>query len=161
MVCKILNRIFLKIYRFNKKLYKLKFFGIKVGENLEVYGNVKIFGNRCNIFIGDNCSFNEGVILSANGKIIIGDNVTISSYTLLHTGFLDLDIFPIKQHIYKDIVIGNNVWIASGCIISGGVKIEDNVVIGANSVVLSDLEGGYFYAGSPARKIYKLKGFQK
>ena len=129
---------------------------IKKGKNLQIYGKVKIFGNRCNIKIGDNCSLNEGVILSANGKIIIGNNVTISSYTVLHTGFLDLKQFPKKKHIYKDIVIKDNVWIASHCIIMGGVTINENVVIGANSFVNKDLESGYFYAGNPVKKIRRL-----
>ena len=157
MVCKIVNKFFRKVYDLKRKYYwKIKFFGIKKGTNLQLYGQVKIFGNRCNIQIGNNCSLNEGVILSANGKIRIGNNVSISSYTVLHTGYLDLGKFPNKEHKYSNIIIEDNVWIASHCIIQGGVKIGKNVVIGANSFVSKDLESGYFYAGNPVRKIRKL-----
>ena len=92
--------IFIK-YKIRLFFYKINFLGIKKGKNLQVYGNVKIFGKKDNIIIGDDCSFNEGVILNANEKIKIGNNVTISSYTVLHTGFLDMSQFPKKQHIYK------------------------------------------------------------
>lgn len=156
MFCKIVNKILLRFYLLKNDFYKLKFLGIQYGKNLQIYGNVKIFGNRCNIKIGDNCSFNEGVILSANGKIIIGNNVTISSYSVLHTGKLNINIWPMKSHRYEDIIIKDNVWIASHCIIGSGVVIGENTIIGANSFVNRDLEGGYFYAGNPVRKICKI-----
>jgi len=153
---KVYNKLMYKIYIYKNKLQLVKFIGIKKGKNLQVYGNIKIFGNRCNIIIGSNCSLNEGVMISANSQISFGNNVTISSYSVLHTGYLDLNGFPIKSHIYKPITIGNNVWIASHCIIGGGITIGDNIVIGANSFVNKDLESGYFYAGTPIKKIRKL-----
>ncbi|WP_281950364.1 acyltransferase [Nitrosophilus kaiyonis] len=160
-LCKTINFLNKRIiYKIKNNFYKLKLFGIQYGKNLQIYGNVKIFGNRCNIKIGNNCSLNEGTILSANGKIIIGDNVVISSYSVLHTGKLKINIWPIKEHIYEDIVIENNVWIASHCIISGGVKIGKNVIIGANSFVNRNLESGYFYAGNPVKKICKIENLK-
>lgn len=156
MICKIFNYFNNKYSLIVKNFYKMKFLGVKYGENLQVFGNVKILGNRCNLKIGNDCSFNEGVILNVSGKIIIGNNVTISSYSVLHTGKLNINIWPKKQHLYEDIVIEDNVWIASHCIISGGVKIGKNVIIGANSFVNKDLESGYLYAGNPVKKIYKI-----
>ena len=38
-----------------------------------------------------------------------------------------------------DIVIGNNVWIGSGVIITKGVTIGDNAVVAAGSVVTKDV----------------------
>jgi len=156
LFCKLYNKAMYKVYTYKNKLQLIKFIGIKKGDKLQVYGNTKIFGDSCNIIIGSNCSLNEGVILSANSQILIGDNVTISSYSVLHTGYLDINGFPVKSHIYKPIIIGKNVWIASHCIIGGGVKIGDNIIIGANSFVNKDLESGYFYAGTPVKKIRKL-----
>lgn len=50
--------------------------------------------------------------------------------------------------------IGNNVFIGTGAKIIGGVTIADNVVIGANAVVVKDiLEPGTTWGGVPARKI--------
>ena len=51
-------------------------------------------------------------------------------------------------------IIGNNVYLASGCKVIGNVRIADNCVVGANSVVVKDvIEEGITVAGVPAKKI--------
>lgn len=49
--------------------------------------------------------------------------------------------------------IGNNVYIAPGAKIFGNIKIGDNVVIGANAVVLCDVPDNITVGGIPAKKI--------
>ena len=50
--------------------------------------------------------------------------------------------------------IGDNVTIGSGAKILGSIKIADKTVIGANAVVLNDIqEPGFKYGGIPARKL--------
>jgi len=55
--------------------------------------------------------------------------------------------------------IGNNVFIGWESTILRGVKIEDNVIIGANSVVTKDCLANGVYAGNPARRIAELDDF--
>ena len=51
-------------------------------------------------------------------------------------------------------IIGDRVFISTGARIIGNVKIADNVVIGANAVVVKDiLEPGITVGGVPAKKI--------
>lgn len=52
-----------------------------------------------------------------------------------------------------DIQIGRGTWIASGAIITGGVKIGDNSIIAAGSVVTRDIPDYAIAAGAPARII--------
>ena len=54
-------------------------------------------------------------------------------------------------------VLGNHVFCGVGCCILGGVKIGDNVNIGANSVVVKDVPSNTTVIGNPAR-IVKLNG---
>ena len=49
--------------------------------------------------------------------------------------------------------IGNNVYLAAGCKIMGGVTIGDNVVVSANSLVASDVPSNCTVMGVPARII--------
>ena len=50
--------------------------------------------------------------------------------------------------------IGNNVFIAAGAKVLGGIRIADGVCIGANAVVIKDiLEPNITVGGIPARKI--------
>jgi acetyltransferase-like isoleucine patch superfamily enzyme len=55
----------------------------------------------------------------------------------------------------RDIIIGEDVWLASGCIVLGPCTIGDRCVVAAGAVVSprSELEAGWVYAGVPARKL--------
>lgn len=57
---------------------------------------------------------------------------------------------------YKgDTVIGNDVWIGQNAVILPGVRIGNGAIIGANSVVGSDIASYTIVAGNPARPIRK------
>ena len=53
----------------------------------------------------------------------------------------------------KSVVIGNDVWIGQNATVLPGVHIGDGAIIGANSVVGSDVPPYTIVAGNPARKI--------
>lgn len=59
------------------------------------------------------------------------------------------------------VMIGNNVFVGRGAIITRNVTIGDNVIIGAGSVVTGDCESNGVYAGNPARKITDIESFYK
>lgn len=65
---------------------------------------------------------------------------------------------PGKQSITS---IGDNVFIGMNSIILMGSNIEDNVIIGAGSVVSGRIEKNSVYAGNPARKICSLDEYYK
>lgn len=61
------------------------------------------------------------------------------------------------EHIESSpIRIGNNVWIALGCVIPKGVTIGGNSTIAAQSVVYGDVEKHAVYGGNPAVLIKRL-----
>ena len=64
---------------------------------------------------------------------------------------------PVKEDMsWKgDTVVGNDVWIGQNVTVLPGVHIGDGVIIGANSVVASDVESYTIAAGDPARPIRK------
>ncbi len=53
-------------------------------------------------------------------------------------------------------VIGNNVYIAKGSIVMGGITIGNNVTIGANAVVTKPIPDNAIVAGVPT-KILRTK----
>jgi len=55
-----------------------------------------------------------------------------------------------------DVIIGEYVWIASGCIILKGATIGNNAVVAAGSVVTSDIPPNVLAGGAPARVIRSL-----
>lgn len=50
-------------------------------------------------------------------------------------------------------IIGNNVMITCGSKVLGEITVGDNAVIGANAVVIRDVEPGAVMGGVPARKL--------
>ena len=58
-----------------------------------------------------------------------------------------------KSGWYEVPVIGDNVEIHAGARVLGPVKIGDNVIIGANAVVVKDVPDNCVVAGVPARII--------
>ena len=50
-----------------------------------------------------------------------------------------------------DVIVGNQSFAGSGCIINGQIRIGDNVVIGSGAVVTKDIDDGLTVVGIPAR----------
>lgn len=57
--------------------------------------------------------------------------------------------------------IDDNVFIGANSTILADVHIGSNVIVGACSLITKDLEGGYVYAGAPAKKICPFEDFSK
>ena len=55
-------------------------------------------------------------------------------------------------------VIGDRVTISAGSYVLGAVKVGDNAVVGAMSLVLADVPAGAIVAGVPARVIRDRPG---
>lgn len=60
------------------------------------------------------------------------------------------------NHKLQAPIIGNNVEVCCGAKIIGGVKIGNNVLIGANAVVIKDIPDNTIVAGIPAKVISRL-----
>lgn len=80
-----------------------------------------------------------------HGQAVIGKGVTIGSNVTIGGNF--------GNGVPN---IGNYVYIATGARLLGGINIGEGSIIGANSVVLKDVEPYSIYAGAPARFIRKV-----
>ncbi len=54
---------------------------------------------------------------------------------------------------HGDVIVGNDVWLASGCTILSGVTIGNGAVVAARAVVTRNVEPYAIVAGNPARVI--------
>lgn len=158
-----MNQVYAKLYRLiirkvnTARIWHLRLLGAVVGSKTISYGRFFVIEDCKRLTIGNCCSINHGVLFNLSEKIMIGDSVHISSNVQLATSALHTNRACLK-HYAKPIYIENNVWLASGVVVSGGCRIGEGSVIGANSVVLSDIPSGVLAVGAPAkvvRKIYK------
>ncbi len=134
------------------------------GYHLNMYSKVKLFIDRPNatIKIGNNTRI-HGSCIHAQESITIGDGCLIAANTNIfdsngHELLMDKPHLRIKSYgKTKPIVLGDNVWIACGCVILPGSIIGDGAVISANSVVSGTVPAGAIFAGNPAKKVERIK----
>ena len=88
-----------------------------------------------------------------NAYIRIGNNVIIAPNVHIYGAGQDPN--NVTNHIAKNIVIGDHSYIGADSIIRYGVEIGSNCIVGAGSVVVSDVPQGSVVAGNPARTIQK------
>jgi maltose O-acetyltransferase len=110
-----------------------------------------------NLRLGDNVSVGPGVKINAGGGVEIGNDVMIGPDVKIWSANHRFDDpgRPVCEQGYEagPVRIGSDVWIAAGSIILPGVAIGDHAVIGAGSVVTSDVPAWSVAAGNPARVI--------
>ena len=104
---------------------------------------------RCPIGPGLFFPHTQGTVI---GAWQIGSNATIFQGVTLGAKEIDFTYTNLSRPS-----IGNDVTIGSGAKVLGGIQIYDNVRIGANSVVLSDIAEGRLAVGAPARSINKVE----
>lgn len=149
-----LTKIFYNsIYYFKAKLLAIR--GASIGENVKIYGKVIVkYPNQ--LIIGDNTTINDGTLINCKGGVIIGDNCRISSGSQIHSTGLETDKFP-RNHFSDKIIIEDDVWIGSLCVITKGVTIGCKTTVSALSLVNKDLESLSIYGGIPAKKLKKIE----
>lgn len=123
---------------------------VHLGDDVSVWPLAVVRGDMHRIRIGARTSIQDGSVLHithagpfnpAGWPLEIGEDCTIAHKVTLHGCSL-----------------GNRVLVGMGSIVMDGAVVEDDVVIGANSLVPPGkrLESGYMYFGSPAQQIRPL-----
>lgn len=129
---------------------------LSTGNRVVIYSNVIIQGSGV-ITIGNRSYIESFSVIGCNDQITIGNNVMIASAVTIRDtdhSFSDLSTPMIDQGISTaPIVIGNNVWIGHGAVITKGVTISNGVIIGANAVVTKDVPENAIVGGIPAKII--------
>ena len=131
----------------------IRLFGGEIADNVKIYPSAKV-SQPWNLSIKKDTTIGWGAIIYAIGKIEIGEGVTISQRAHLCAGTHNIKdkSFPI---IKSTIEIKDYVWIASEAFIGNGVKIGKNSVVGARSVVFSNISDNNVVIGNPAQIIKK------
>lgn len=116
------------------------------------------------VIVGSKCRIYTTAFGSEPWMITIGNKVTITSGVklLTHDGSTWL-INDEKGRRYKfsKIEIGNNIFIGVDSIIMPGVKIDDNVIVAAGSVVTKSVPSGVIVGGNPAKIIGDYSIYKK
>ena len=123
---------------------------VEIGEDSSVWPLTVVRGDMHHIRIGARTSVQDGSVLHITHAgpfnpdgfpLLIGDDVTIGHKVMLH-----------------GCTLGNRILVGMGCTIMDGAVVEDEVIIGAGSLVPPGkrLESGYLYVGTPVKQARPL-----
>ncbi len=140
---------------------------VEFGENVTIVEPVNMYGCSIgsNVFIGPFVEVQKNVTVGDRTKIqshsFICELVEIGADCFIGHGVMFInDVFSNggpaagDKSLWMKTKIGNNVSLGSNASILP-VKICDNVVVGAGSVVTRDISESGIYAGNPAKLIRK------
>ncbi|MEZ5322619.1 MAG: acyltransferase [Microthrixaceae bacterium] len=109
------------------------------------------------LVIGDRCLIGRGSSVVAHRSIEIGDDVWTGHnvhITDMNHGYEDLEV-PISRQNQPEapVRIGSGSWLGHNTVVLPGVTIGEHVVVGAGSIVTSDLPDRCVAVGVPARVV--------
>lgn len=165
---KIISSILFRFLNRIKKIYVAQVYidykkRYEIDETFRFNGEKILFGGKgkiiCkgNSYIGDysSISSNEGYFVEIGRNCAISHNVRFYNNSYVVDADFNKPDRPVK---YGNIQIGDGVWIGANVIILPGVKVGNNSVIGANSVVGVDIPENAVAAGMPCKVIRFKKG---
>lgn len=128
---------------------------VNLADEVSIWCGAVVRGDVNTIQIGKRSNVQDGSVLHVTGgsanhpagsPLIIGEDVTIGHHVILH-----------------GCTIGNRVLVGMGAIVLDDAVIEDDVMIGAGSLVppRKRLQSGLMYMGSPAKAVRELTEAEK
>lgn len=132
------------------RAFLLRLFGAEIGQNVILRPSMRVT-YPWKIKIGDNAWIGDRAELYSLLEIEIGEDTCISQDCYICTGSHDFRD-PEFPYDCRPVLIGDQCWLAAGCFVGPGVTIGSETVVGARSLVLTDLEENSIYAGHPAKR---------
>jgi len=140
---------------------------IEVGDNCRISGQTTFSGRSLSdsptLLIGNNVDVGWMTTIAVGQKVLLGDNVRIAGRAFL-AGYPGHPInaedrakgLPDLEDQIGDIILEDDVWLATGVSVMAGVIIGKGTIVAAGSVVTKDLPAGVLAAGVPAKVVRQL-----
>lgn len=141
---------------------------ICLGDDCRVSGQSTFTGRSCatsdpQLIVGNNIDIGWMTTIAVATKVELGDNVRIAGRALL-AGYPGHPLDPKARALglpenddqVGDIILEDDVWLATGVSVMAGVRIGQGTIVAAGSVVTQDLPAMVLAGGIPAKVIRAL-----
>lgn len=128
---------------------------IGAGSYVDAFVKFKAAGGTGDIVIGEQTFINSGCVFYIGNGITIGNNVSIAANCVLAPSnheFADGKTLHQRQGFRPSkggIRVEDDVWIGAGTVILDGARLGRGSVVGALSLVRTTLESNGIYGGNP------------
>ena len=137
---------------------------IEIGgfSNIDSFVKIKPTGGSGNIKVGKRVHINSCCVLYSENGILIGDNVLVAAnctFAPVNHEYKNPTLKIIDQEHAKSkdgIVIEDNVWIGANSVLLDGSHIGEGSIIAAGSVIRGRIKGKSLYGGSPLKLIKRI-----
>ncbi|MFB6118904.1 acyltransferase [Halosegnis sp.] len=129
----------------------------EAGDNLRIFKGVT-FSYGHNITMGDNTVVHDDVHLDDRGRLTIGDRVSISDNA--HVYSHDHDVVDQTEVRNYHTIIEDDARITYDSMVTAGVKIGENSLVGARATVTGDVPAHHVVVGQPAKPVRVKPGFE-
>ena len=135
---------------------------IVIGKNVDIWDYVIIKTNENNVIIGNNSQINPFTVIYGGSGVVIGENVMIAPHVMIAGGNHEYREFskPMRfsgSYSLGKIIIEDDVWIGANTVITDAVHIGKGSIVGAGSVVTKDVKPYDVVAGIPAKVLFNRK----
>lgn len=132
---------------------------LKIGRKTEISSFCKIKATDGELRIGSHVSIGAGCFISSDKMgVSIGDHCMIGTNVSIIGNKYKFDRLDIpvcmQEKTSEGIKIGNNVWVGAGSVIIDGADIGNNVIIAPNSVVSRKVPDDAMIKGDPAKVVF-------
>ncbi|MBL4288153.1 serine O-acetyltransferase [Vibrio fluvialis] len=112
------------------------------------------FSNRMQrkygVYISSKANFDESLSLKHPIGIVIGQGVNLGRNVVI---FQNVTIGRSSNNVAQYPSVGDNTTIYAGAVVIGGIHVGHNCIVGANSVVTSNIPDNSVVVGCPARVV--------
>ncbi|WP_226643261.1 acyltransferase [Mesobacillus subterraneus] len=132
---------------------------IEDGAMIDSFVKIKSVGGLGDVIIGEGTMINSGCVIYSGNGVTIGKDVLIAANCTLapvNHEYRSRDK-KVKEQRFKPskggIIIEDDVWVGANTVILDGSILRKGCVVGAHSLVIGELESFSINTGSPAKKV--------
>ncbi|MDR1481682.1 MAG: hypothetical protein LBI74_03560 [Synergistaceae bacterium] len=133
-------------YWIRRLFYQLA--GMKIGKGSRLAMKVIVF-YPWKIRIGENTMINEYTVLDGRGHLEIGDNVSISMFSIIYSASHKTHSDTL-EYFKAQVTICDNVWVGARGIVLPGSTLSKGTILAAGSSFTGTTDENGIYAGIPA-----------